>query len=529
MSENNALNELRERVTKVRSVWKRTIFLTGCAVVLFSLIAILFSGIIIDLLMPLPVIAREILLVGIIGAFGYLAYRFVLKPVRKKLTEHDVALHIEQHHPDLEDRLVSSMQFGDQEQADEISSFMINRLVSDTAARTQDIDFKKTISKKKLQDYWGIALIAVSITLLCVFLFPTQLHQAFSRILSPWERTEHVLATKFMVNPGNTRILSGQNQIIAARVSGKFVRDVSIYYKQGEAEWKNVEMIPAEERRTFNYELFNITQATQYYVAGGNAQSETYIINVYEMPRITAIDVSYTYPEYTKLQPVVQEGTGDIMAVVGTIAQVRAMTNKGIAEATLTVEDKEWLTKVELLTKVEPKPMAITDGRTLTHELTVLENAKYTINLICVDGFNNQEPIEYTITAIKDEAPKVVIKKPGRDIKATKIEEVQIIAEATDDFGVANITLKYAVGSEKERDAAMKLSATDDSKKVSSEYMFYLEELAIEPGNVITYHAEAYDNNTRNGPSKGVSEIYFIEIRPFKERFEEMTAESGDS
>jgi hypothetical protein len=166
----NTLQELRERVYEVRRVWKRIIFLTGCAVVLFSLIAIFLSEIILDLLMPLPMIVRAIFLTGIVASFGYLVYRFIIKPVRKKLTEHDVALHIEQHYTDLEDRLVSSLQFGGQEQEDAIASHLINRLVADTAERTKELNFKKTVSKKKLHDYWKIALIAVSVILLCVFL-----------------------------------------------------------------------------------------------------------------------------------------------------------------------------------------------------------------------------------------------------------------------------------------------------------------------------------------------------------------------
>jgi len=531
MSEKSTLQELRGRVTETRRAWKRTIFWTGCAVVLFSLIAIFLGEIVIDLLMPLPMIARVVFLAGIAASFGYLVYRFIVKPVRKKLTEHDVALHIEQHYTELEDRLVSSLQFGGQEEQDDpIASHLINRLVDDTAEKTKELNFKKTVSKKKLQDYWGIALLAIAALLLCVFIFPGQLNQALSRILSPWEDTKPIMATEFAVTPGNAKILSGQNQLIEVNVSGRAIPTVTLHYRQGESEWKDVDMmLVTEEKRKFTYELFNITQTLKYYVAGKNFQSEVYTINVYEMPKITQVDVSYTYPEYTRLKPVVQQGEGNIRAVVGTTARIRATTNKGIAEATLKIEGKE------------PKSMAITDGRTLTGEFTVLEDSKYTINVTCVDGFENEDPIEYTITALKDEAPNVVITKPGRDIKATKIEEVDIAVEATDDFGIARVDLKYSTEMGKDMSAAMELSKSPltplsqsgkpggDSKKISGTHTFFLEEMNLEPGDVITYHAEALDNNTRSGPSKGVSEIYFIEIRPFKERFEEVTAPSGES
>ena len=347
--------------------------------------------------------------------------------------------------------------------------------------------------------------------------------------MTPWEKTKPVMATTFAVSPGNAKILSGQNQLVDVKVSGRFVPTVTLYYKQGESErnadveasgnvnWKEVDMMPAVgEKRKFTYELFNITQTLQYYVTGKNSKSEIYTINVYEMPKITQVDVSYTYPEYTKLKPIVQQGDGNIRAVVGTTVQIRATTNKGIAEATLNIVGKPRPLPLSLGERGD-RPMAITAGRTLTCELTVLEDSKYTINVTCVDGFKNQDPIEYT-----------------------RVEEVDIVVEATDDFGIASMDLKYSVGIDQETSATMELSKSPlppfskeepvgDSKKISGTYTFFLEEMNIEPGDVITYHAEALDNNTRSGPSKGISEIYFIEIRPFKERFEEMNAQSGTS
>ena len=84
-------------------------------------------------------------------------------------------------------------------------------------------------------------------------------------------------------------------------------------------------------------------------------------------------------------------------------------------------------------------PMVISNGSTLTTTIDVVEDGTYTVELLCIDGFNNEIPIEYTIKAIPDAVPEVVIKEPGRDIKTTKLGEVEIVAEATDDYGVARV------------------------------------------------------------------------------------------
>ena len=520
MAENSRLKELRERVDKTRRLWRNVAILTGCAVVIFGLLGIILAEMLLDASLSLPVIVREVLLVGIIGAFFYLSYRFIIKPLRKKLTERNIALHIEHQYPELEDRLVSSLQFGEQDEADPIAAHLINRLVTDTAERTKDINFTATVDRRPMLKRWGIAFATIAFCCLLAIAFPGTVSKSLSRIFYPWEKAPPVLSTELRVTPGDAKVLSGQNQEINAEALVKPVEITTIHYRQKseteEYEWEDAEMAPVEsESQKFAYEFFKLAKTREYYITGGDATSDTYTINVYELPKITQIEVGYTYPEYTRLNPIVQPGDGNVRAVTGTVAQVRATTNKGIAEAILTMTGKT------------PEQMVINDGRILTYQFTVSEDAKYTIELTCVDGFTNKHPVEYTVTALKDEVPKVIVTKPGRDIKATQIEEIEIAAEAEDDFGIAKLLLKYSVNAGAEKETIIKEPA-DTPKKLTGDYIFFLEELVgLEPGDVIAYHAEAIDNNTLTGPSKGVSEIYFIEIRPFKERFEEQEADAS--
>ena len=267
------------------------------------------------------------------------------------------------------------------------------------------------------------------------------------------------------------------------------------------------------EKRKFGYELFNINENIEYYVTANGVESERYTVEVFDMPKVTALEIAYTYPEYTKLKPIIQQGDGNIRAVVGSQAEIRITTNKSIQSGTFTVEAQD------------PIPMVILDGRTLTTTLDVLTDGNYTVRLLCVDGFNNQTPIEYTITAIPDEPPEIVIKEPGRDIKATKLEEVKILVEATDDYGVENMRLMYSVGSGEPQELPVETVEVKAERIISNAYVFYLEEFDVEPGELISYYAQAADNNTRTGPGVSTSELYFIEVRPFNERYMQMDAE----
>lgn len=551
MSTREAYAELQTRILDARRVWKRSLFWTGIAIVLIGILAILVGESIIDLLMPLPSPVRIVLLAGIAGATLYLLYKHLIQPLRAALTLRDIALNIEQCHPKLEDRLVSAVQFGDRETDDPIEAHMLQRLLEDTTERIKGIDFKATVDHSKTRKYVGIATLVVAACGLLSLLFPIETKTSLMRIFVPWEKTDPILTTKVQVSPGNARILRGKSLPIEVIVTGKDAEKVVLTYydkdtpptAENEGSKQEINMVQnPEDKRGFGYEIFNIETDLEYYVVANETTSERYTVEVFEMPRVEAISVSYTYPEYTNLNPVVQQGSGDIQAVVGTSAEIRITTNKAIQKATFTQQNDDATTIIEEDGEDDAVPaksieMNIADGNILSTTLEVREDGKYTVELFCIDEFNNEIPIEYNIKAMPDNAPEVVIKEPGRDVKATKLEEVKIVAEATDDYGVEKLNLKYRIGTGELYEVALEATGeptAEDANVKSGKHLktgthtFYLEEFDVEPGQVITYYVDATDNNTLTGPSTTSSEIYFIEIKPFNQRLEQGESAEGE-
>ncbi len=556
MNTKESYAELQEKILGARRVWRRGLFWTGAAIVLTGLLAIVVGESIVDWLMPLPNPVRIALLAGIVITTGYLLYRYLVKPLRASLTLRDVALNVERNHPNLEDRLVSAVQFGNRDTTDAIEAHMLRRLLEDTTERVKGIDFKATVDGSRTRKHVGIAALVVAGCAVLSLLFPSEIHTSLLRVLVPWEKTEPILTTKLTVTPGNARILRGKSLPIHVTVTGKAADKVILTYGANDAARARLQRAPTEEgpaeqqinmvqhpedKRGFAYEIFNIDADMAYYVQANEATSERYTVDVFEMPRVTDIAVTYTYPEYTGLKPVVQQGTGDIHAVVGTRAEIRLATNKAIQTATFTVKTRDRQDAAAGTARLQSTPtetdepaaqtqteMVISDGNTLTTTLDVSEDGTYSVELFCIDGFNNEIPVEYEIRAVPDNAPEVVIKEPGRDVKATKLEEVQIVAEAKDDYGVEKLSLMYRVGAGELQELAMETADIEEQHLRRGTYTFYMEEFDVEPGEVISYYAQATDNNTLTGPGEANSEIYFIEVRPFNERFQEEEGEPGE-
>ena len=553
MNTREGYTELQTRILDARRVWKRSLFWTGFAIVLTGIIAVFAGEAIVDWLMPLPSSVRLALLVVGAGVTVYLLYKYLVQPLRASLTLRDIALNVERNHPDLEDRLVSAIEFGDRESMDPIEAHMLQRLLDDTTQRTEGIDFKATIDHSRTRKHVGIAALVIVGCCVLTLLFPREIHTGLLRVLTPWEKTDPILTTKLAIEPGNARILRGKSLPIHVTVTGKSADKVVLTYgnpgqrdastSEVETTQQQINMLPnPNDKRGFAYEIFNIDAEMEYYIVANEVTSERYTVEVFDMPRVTEISVAYTYPDYTQLKPVVQTGTGDIQAVIGAQAELKIVTNKVIQTATFFLRDSEGrLSFPEESTETQEPgatPMTISDGNTLITTIDVVEDGRYTVELLCIDGFNNEIPIEYTIKAIPDAVPEVVIKEPGRDIKTTKLGEVEIIAEATDDYGVAELKLVYRIGADGLQEFAFGSSpsssgpATGSSstpRLVDGSYTFYIEEFDVEPGDVISYYAHATDNNTRTGPGEASSDIYFIEIRPFNEDFHEGEAEQAQA
>ena len=549
--------ELQARILDARRVWKRSLFWTGFAIVLTGIIAVFTGEAIVDWLMPLPSSVRIVLLTVGAVVTCYLLYKYLIQPLRASLTLRDIALNVERNHPNLEDRLVSAIEFGNRESTDPIEAHMLQRLLEDTTQRTESIDFKATIDHSRTRKHVGIAALVLVGCCVLSLLFPTEIHTSLLRVLAPWEKTDPILTTKLTVEPGNARILRGKSLPIHATVTGKSADKVVLTYGNlserdaSTSEVKTTEqqinmLQSSNDKRGFAYEIFNIDADMEYYIVANEITSERYTVEVFDMPRVTEISVAYTYPDYTGLKPVVQTGTGNIQAVVGTQAELKFVTNKAIQTATFSIKrDTQQISFFADSTEAsesDTTQMVISDGNTLTTTVDVIGDGVYTVELLCIDGFNNEIPIEYAIKAVPDTAPEVVIKEPGRDVKTTKLGEVEIIAEATDDYGLAELKLRYRIGaaglqefvlnsipsslSTGEGEAAR---TTSTRRFIDGSYIFYLEEFDVEPGDVISYYAHATDNNTRTGPGEASSDIYFIEIRPFNEDFHEGEAEQAQA
>ena len=107
--------------------------------------------------------------------------------------------------------------------------------------------------------------------------------------------------------------------------------------------------------------------------------------------------------------------------------------------------------------------------------------------------------------------------KPATDRSVTRLEEVDIEAQAEDDYGVDRLDLVYSVkgGAEK----VVPLNIPRASVNVTGRHTLFLEDLDVQPGDFVSYYVRARDLTRGTRPNEARSDIFFLEVKPFEQEF----------
>ena len=109
----------------------------------------------------------------------------------------------------------------------------------------------------------------------------------------------------------------------------------------------------------------------------------------------------------------------------------------------------------------------------------------------------------------------------------TRLEEVDIEAQAEDDYGVDRLDLVYSVKGGAETGRAAQHPAAPASN-VTGRHTLFLEELDVQPGDFVSYYVRARDLTRGTRPNEARSDIFFLEVKPYEQEFALAQSQSGN-
>ncbi len=433
----------------------------------------------------------------------YSLLRFLILPMSRRVTDLQIARFVEEKYPQLQDRLVTAVEFGSDESR---HSGITDLLIKDALEKTSRLDLSVFAGRRRLLVFGSLGAGAALILVSLLTWGPSFFQYGFDRLYVPWTEASSSGGRLIMVLPGNVELARGSDLQIKAQLAGFDSPDVKLYTLAADtAAWTPQAMEPEIRGSGFLYLLVDLQRPLQYYVESRGVRSPTYHVALSDLPNVERIDLRYSFPAYTGMPPQVVENEGDISALKGTNVEITIKVSRPVVSARLLMDDRSSL---ELKRE--------SDGR-FSGSLRLQRSGSYVVQ-VEAGGKKAAGSPEYEIQALEDAPPKVAISKPMRDVRATSVEEVFAELKAEDDIGIERLELRYSVNGTEEKSVILARGKAGENE-LTATHTFFLEEFKLQPGDVVSYYAKAVDNNNVTGPSTSSSDIYFIQIRPFDQKY----------
>ena len=465
---------------------------------------------------PAAIITARIVTYLVLAGLGWF---FFVRPLARRVSDQQVALYLEEHEPSLHELLLSAVDAGssvrDPEKTGE-SAAMLERLVESAIEKCQESDLGRGLERRSL---WRSAAVMGGIAIAAAAIFtvgPAYLRQGALAVLVPVSNVEAASPYRIDVQPGNVTVARGADVTVTATLSGFTATEVDIFTRAGDgAPFERAAMIASGDDGGFETIFFGLRQSLDYFVQAAGVRSSVFSIEAAELPFVDRLDLEYVFPAYTGLEPRQVEDGGDIAALRGTTVRLRVHSTLATQSGRVVRGERN------------DTPLAVNADGTLSGSFEVREDGTYRIDLASPAGNLVSASPQYAIDVLDDEAPVVSFAKPGRDLRATSIDEVFVEAQADDDFGVARLDLVYAVNGGVEKTVRLAAGGAAPAKGLSAGHTFFLEELGLQPGDVVSYFARATDANTVTGPGSATSDIYFVQIQPFRKDYRAAESQAG--
>ncbi|MCA9038332.1 MAG: hypothetical protein KDA91_24575, partial [Planctomycetaceae bacterium] len=427
-----AVEQIQRELDEMVGCLRRDIWMGGALVVGTAAMISLLTLVIVDaVFQPESLWLRCALWLPIIGIVVTVIRRFLVVPLRQECNRLAMAWTLEQTRPAIEERLTTSLQLNATPNAQ--SNAIIEAVAQQAhgslaGCRDQELRGQEVLNRSI------VATTCCAAFLMSMWIWAPYLIPSLKNVLNPWNARvlPHLNAT---IVPGNTVVGEGSDVRIAATAS--HLTDAVLEVIEHDAVIASYPMAIEANESTAAFTLAALKADLQYRVRSGGLFSDNYQIFVDPKPVMERIQLSLTFPEYTRLpSQVINELTEPIETINGTRIRIDVDSTLPCAESSLSLN----------ATSIPCEQAAFVDGvKRWRHswEFTATEGdlQRGKITLVSEAGVPS-DPILFEMRVLPDLPPSIIIDQPGlSEIVTTSDRSIDIAYRAFDDFDCGALQL----------------------------------------------------------------------------------------
>ena len=411
----------------------------------------------------------------------------------------EAAQAVEKKFPEVEGLLSTALQ---QRREGESYNFLQEKLINDTL-HFSHFQYWEDVGKESVAKAKGTFLAAMTLLIgLAAFTY----YVKDQKILAIGTPNMPVLISSVEVTPGDTEVERGSAVVIAIRFKGDVPRSATLIVQQDDGIRQRHPMAQSLSDPVFAYTLPSLEDSARYVIEYGSKETDTFRLDVYDLPALIQANAFLDFPEYTGLKDRLIEDTRRVSAVEGTRLDYQFLVNKPLAKAELV--DKEG-------NRIQLSPTNPEKTRFGT-EITLTKDLRYHLHLTDDQGRANAYPPDVRIAVRENKKPEITLHFPRGDQAVSPIEELALEAKAADDFGLVDYGLAVTVGADNPEYVSLK---SNDPNQLEAEFdkLYALEEAGVEVDQLVTWFAWADDIGVKGETRRSTSDLFYAEVRTLEE------------
>lgn len=479
--------------------------------------------VVLDRAVQLPLGARQVAFwTYLLGAGSYLGWA-VVWPLLRQVNPYYAARQLEQTLPGAKNSIVNWLDLRGQPLPPAVQTALGQRAARDLTQANLD----EAVSPKRVSWLGGVAGGLLLALVLLFLLGPGQFLSLLNRAFAPFSDTVVPTRTQLVLlqpEGGDVTIPIGRAVAFSVEVGGRVpspgqpdaLRLLYRHHATDGYEEKPLERGDSAQHWVATLPASQVQNGFWYRIAGGDAETPEYRIQVRTVPLLTGFQVTYRYRPYLGW-PEQTTPNANLEGHRGTEVTLIARTNRTVKEGQLLLDNAQPL----------PAELLAEDRAAMQFKLILEKDGKYKIWFTSTENERNSDPMPYTIKVLHDLAPTVELKKPGSDIELPAAGTLRLEGVAHDDFGVARLTLHMnladglALKAKPYRDGkSFRLADQTFPRTLAYKDFVELEKVRsvaglpveLKPGQVLEYWLEAADGCDYPGPNVARTPTYRVTI-----------------
>jgi len=451
---------------------------------------------------PGPAIRSCVLAVATILT-GWTAWRVLVQPSWRWIGNDELASLVDAAHPELSDRISSTVEVSHDRFAQTYSSPMLRgRLVDEAVVEAGTLEFDRAISPTSTFRWLLIGGFAVAALVLPFAGWPDSYGLLWARMFLPWGNFETAGRLSFRLDDGDRVVLRGTDVTIEAELTARVGRvdgpqQVQVTWWQADRLPHTRRMLHSPDSGLYELTLSRVIESFDFRLSTGEHESKTYAVDVVDAPQLRELALEVTPLAYTRLPAYQLDGAlGETKVPEQSRLRFRVKFNKAMTAAQL-----RWLNRP--VDSQETRFTLAPDRRSAELLMTAVASGPYSLQMQDADGFEATAGQARSMFVVSDEPPALIVENAtkGPPQRVSPFDTLPVDVLASDDYGVAELELHYETS-----DLRSGVLKADEASLGGPSVEFTFEiapaALGLVDGSTLTYRIRAADERPVPAPNE---------------------------